>query len=432
VKTVCFALSLIVGLAFASSALAQETKKDADLASLQEAYRGQVSKIEAKYAALKEKIPADYTNALNALELSFTKKGDLDSIVAIRAERDRFLVAQDVPNEALVKSPPALKALQDRFQKAVVDLEAGKKKDIVAITVPYLTRLEQLKTSLTKRSKVDDALLVKTEIDNIKGSVDFSVTKEVSPGANQPPASKKGETPIFPASLRNGLVLYYSFDKDEGGKVTDKSGKGNDGRVVGAKWTEKGKVDGAYEFQPKDGEGYIEVRNDTSLSPPVAMTMAAWVLINEFPGVSDAGWVITKWENSREDKALSINGKKKAVFGLFGLSPNPIDSSLDLRTHQWYHLVGVYDGKKLRLFINGNLTKEADVTGAMRSSNGSLFIGSNHDRRDFGSEINGLIDEVMIWDRALSEKEVEQLFKTTGEEFRIPTKDKSKQTKSYD
>ena len=65
------------------------------------------------------------------------------------------------------------------------------------------------------------------------------------------------------ASFRKGLVLHYSFDRDENDKVTDKSGKGNHGEVNGAKWTAKGKVGGAYEFDGIDD--YIEVAHSKHL-----------------------------------------------------------------------------------------------------------------------------------------------------------------------
>jgi hypothetical protein len=413
VKTVCFALSLIVGLAFASSVLAQETKKDADLASLQEAYRGQVSKIDAKYAALKEKIPADYTNALNALELSFTKKGDLDSIVAVRAERDRFLVAQDIPSEAVVKSPPALKVLQERFQKAVVDLEAGKKKDIAAVTVPYMTRLEQLKTSLTKNSKVDDALLVKTEIDNIRGSVDVSAL-DVRPGANQTPASKKGETPILPTSFRNGLVLYYSFDKDEGGKVTDKSLKGNDGKAVAVKWTRQGKIGGALSFHAgSQSESYVQAKNTPSLTPSAEITVAAWVKPDR-----QSRDIVSKddWERkgSSHGYVLRLGDGGRPNFNIGASGWHEAASASAIPLGEWSHLAGTYDGNTLRFFVDGEEAGSVAVRGKIEPSNYPLRIGESTFATDNSHRaFYGSIGEVMIWDRALSEKEVRQVFEAT-------------------
>jgi hypothetical protein len=262
VKTTYFVLSLIVGLIFAASVFAQKTKKGDDLASLQEAYREQVSKIDAKYAALKEKVPADYTNALNALEMSFTKKGDLDSVVAIRTERDRYIVAQDISSKAIVKSPPALKALQERFQKTVVDLEAGKKKDIAASIVPYLTRLEQLKTNLTKSSKVDDALLVKQEIDRVKGSVAMSALISQEPGIsiNSPLVSKKQitRTPERLASIAFHETMGYTIKKLRKGV----SSHNNDNRP----WTEVPKeLDGhLFTQMVSDKPGRIEITFKTT------------------------------------------------------------------------------------------------------------------------------------------------------------------------
>jgi len=65
------------------------------------------------------------------------------------------------------------------------------------------------------------------------------------------------------ATLKNGLVLYYSFDNDEGKEVTDKSGKERQGETHGAKWTTKGKVGAALQFDGVDD--FVEAGNSPGL-----------------------------------------------------------------------------------------------------------------------------------------------------------------------
>lgn len=75
-------------------------------------------------------------------------------------------------------------------------------------------------------------------------------------------------------ALTNGLVLYFSFDRDEHGKVMDKSGKKNDGIINGAKWVQQGKRGGAYEFNGVSD--HILVPDSDSLHMR-SLTIMAWI-----------------------------------------------------------------------------------------------------------------------------------------------------------
>ena len=76
---------------------------------------------------------------------------------------------------------------------------------------------------------------------------------------------------------------------------------------------------------------------------------------------------------------------------------------------QWHHLVGVVDGDKKYLYADGKLAKEENYDGPMQSDRPETEIGNASD----GGFI-GIIDEVVIYNRALSEKEVGQLFAAEG------------------
>ena len=85
------------------------------------------------------------------------------------------------------------------------------------------------------------------------------------------------ETATRLVSHLNGCVLYYSFDKDEGEKVTDKSLKRNNGRVFGGKWVREGKVGAGYSFDGKTS--YISVPNNPSMNFGYAdFTYSYWVM----------------------------------------------------------------------------------------------------------------------------------------------------------
>ena len=69
-------------------------------------------------------------------------------------------------------------------------------------------------------------------------------------------------------------------------------------------------------------------------------------------------------------------------------------------TGTWTHIAGTYDGANLRLYVNGVLVKTQARTGTIFSSPNPLYIGGK------GSQFSGLIDEVRVYNRALSAAEI--------------------------
>lgn len=226
----------------------------------------------------------------------------------------------------------------------------------------------------------------------------------------------------LPATLTEGLVLYYDFDKDEGDKVTDLSGKGNHGRVFGAKWTKngvgarqtaRGWVGGACEF---DGEGdYVALTRTVQDS----LTICAWI------NTTAAGGNAHHWGSMpicdsevpfrvTADFGFGINPAGRLVFGEGGSGRDvTITGKARVNRGTWVHACVARDGKtgEIEIFVNG----ERDVRGigstATLKANLEVRIGYGFDLAKYW---NGVIDEVMIWNRALSETEIEQLHRLQG------------------
>ena len=79
-----------------------------------------------------------------------------------------------------------------------------------------------------------------------------------------------------------------------------------------------------------------------------------------------------------------------------------------LSTGTWYHAVGTYDGSNIRLYLNGVQATSTTQTGSLASASGALNIG-----RDPSNTLklwNGLIDEVKVYNRAISANEVLDLY----------------------
>src|SRR5262249_20736828 len=81
----------------------------------------------------------------------------------------------------------------------------------------------------------------------------------------------------------------------------------------------------------------------------------------------------------------------------------------------WHSVIGRYDGSHLQLFVDGVLMDQAAVKGQLRQGNTEPCLLA---AESYGNYVNsaweGLIDHAALWDRALSEKEIERLSGDTG------------------
>ncbi len=214
----------------------------------------------------------------------------------------------------------------------------------------------------------------------------------------------------------DGVVGYWPFDDGtiQNKNVKDVLGK-NDGELNGNPKSVAGKVGKALEF---NGDNFVHIPGDDSLNfvGAEAMTVAAWVNAdNDLPvkGVlaNCCGTIVAQRDmNSWALRFDGRNGGAEMEFiatpgwqgdGGFGAAAFPAG--------QWNHLVGIIDKNKRFLYVNGKLEKEADYNGPMASNGSETEIGNASD----GGFI-GIIDEVVIYNRALSANEVKQLFAAEG------------------
>ncbi len=215
----------------------------------------------------------------------------------------------------------------------------------------------------------------------------------------------------LPESLRKGLVLYYSFDRDDGEKVMDLSGSGNHGAVAGAKFSSAGKIGGAYQFNGKDS--YIDTqRNLTGMNE---ITACGWVFFSEPPGdshlvgqfgggVSEDVWGLAGGGHAGGNSRRSWAGVN-AGGNLFTVQGSEVERN------RWRHVCLTFArGKALSLYENGVLIQSVPVPDQPLRTNPryTTKVGASQNADAYWA--NGLIDEVMIYNRALSADEVKNLY----------------------
>lgn len=216
------------------------------------------------------------------------------------------------------------------------------------------------------------------------------------------------------------LVLYLGFDKNDPAKVADLSGKGNHATVVGARYVPQGRKGGAYSLSGSNE--HLTVANSNSLEIRDKLTLAAWVnLASLGPGGygNEHGYVINKGNDLWWNPAFCL-GYAKAGQPLFhvGNAVEPqrggktVSGTTVLAAGKWTHLAGAYDGATLKVYVNGRLEGTEKYSGQIRSDKAPIHLGGGSLRGvDWGNHftVHGTIDEVMIFDRALSAGEVRQL-----------------------
>ncbi|NQU77746.1 LamG domain-containing protein, partial [Candidatus Falkowbacteria bacterium] len=155
---------------------------------------------------------------------------------------------------------------------------------------------------------------------------------------------------------------------------------------------------GAMSFDGTDD--YVEVGDDASLDITDEITVSAWIKYSVDP--DDFNGIIL-----RKGVAMYYLYSRTVSDELqFNLNVNAAHADIlfsDLQPSTWYHIVGTYDKKNIRIYLNSVLKEEVAYTTAISTDNVSLFIGINN---DLTLPFDGLIDDVKIYNYARTGEEV--------------------------
>ena len=191
-------------------------------------------------------------------------------------------------------------------------------------------------------------------------------------------------------------VASYGFEEPVGTSVVDESG-GNDGVVDGPERTGSGRFGRALSFDGDDD--LVTVPDSASIDLTTGMTLEAWV---KPEAATDWRTVIFKESSGHSAYALYANGETDVPSVYLGGVSGALGTS-ELDAGKWTHLAATYDGNNLRLFVNGTLAGTLPHEGDLSATDGPLTFGANH---VWGEHFRGLIDEVRVYNRALSAAEL--------------------------
>ena len=200
------------------------------------------------------------------------------------------------------------------------------------------------------------------------------------------------------------LVGYWPFDEKAGKKAEDVSGNGNDGKLIdGPKWVE-GKFGSALEF---GGGSYVEVADDPSLDLINSATLMAWFKLTD--KLTDTSRMMSK--NNSIFVIFDFSNKSSLDFLVKPDNHFAESKTVDWKQGDWYHFAGSFAKGKMNIYINGQLEGEKKNATGIAPSDLDLWIGAD-DWKMPASSFPGVIDEVRIYNKALTEGEIKKLMTT--------------------
>jgi len=150
-------------------------------------------------------------------------------------------------------------------------------------------------------------------------------------------------------------------------------------------------------------DDYVDCGNDASLNITNVVTVEAWIKANSWTTTGGVSMGVFVWKPGCYGLMFSTSGSVGGIFYREGGNPlYMFPESNVLNTGQWYHVVGVYDGQKAYTYVDGSLVNSKDYPGILVTNSNPVYIGGLTTSRHF----NGTIDEVHIYNRALTPEEI--------------------------
>jgi hypothetical protein len=208
-------------------------------------------------------------------------------------------------------------------------------------------------------------------------------------------------------ALKDGLVSYYSLDETSG--IVEDSHGDNNGTNNGATRGITGKINNAFDF---DGDNdYVELPDDLGLNSPTGISIGGWFKLDS---------------TSSEQRVLTLNAEEDNPYISFRLNLEGTANKIGVALHssqgeiklehigatltEWNFIyITSVEGSNAKLYVNGvERDSSTDVGDYSRTTSAHKnYLGTS---RNLNKYLDGKIDEVGIWSRALTSSEIGQLY----------------------
>jgi len=217
--------------------------------------------------------------------------------------------------------------------------------------------------------------------------------------------------------LWRGLVAHYTFDNAD---ATDATGNGHDGLVNGATWDGAGVLGGAFAF---DGvNDVIRIPDHPALNPET-FTLVQWVRLADHD--VSRGVFAKRRALATTSYKVAIHPDAQLGFSVHaeGVDLDPVEVWFGDQVGRWTMVAATYNGTNARVYLDGQLAGEMPAVAGALSNGEDILIGAGGfaESGDLPSDpFRGLIDEVRVYSRELSEAEVAWLYEDMLTEERAP------------
>jgi hypothetical protein len=191
----------------------------------------------------------------------------------------------------------------------------------------------------------------------------------------------------FVSNASAELVGHWRFDEGSGTTANDQSGNGNDGTLINDPTWAIGINNGALQFDGIDD--HVNCGNDPSLNVTDAVTIAYWL----------------EW---RETEVLSLSMYINGAYN--GSGP-----TVALADGDWHHIALTYDGTNKKGYYDRQEVFSEGASGAIDVSGNNFLVGEGHPASaGYTGCPDGLIDDVQVYNRALTQEEIQLMMSGKG------------------
>jgi hypothetical protein len=210
---------------------------------------------------------------------------------------------------------------------------------------------------------------------------------------------------VAAAATDANLVGWWKFDDGIGTTAVDSAGGNNGTLINGPMW-----IGEALSF---DGTNdYVEINDSAALHITNTITIAAWVK-RDVPGIRHNVMAKHTLSSPYNGLYMVIDQANLAGFGLTIGGTWKQCGGAPVNTGIWYHLAGTYDGTQMKFFVDGNFISSTPASGSLAVNSNNLYIGRAALGFETGYFFDGAIDDVRIYNCALSADEIQQLYNPT-------------------
>lgn len=220
----------------------------------------------------------------------------------------------------------------------------------------------------------------------------------------------------------------WHMDESSGSR-SDSSGNGNtltDNNTVASSTTKQEGLRSA-DFE-RDNSEYLSITDgsQTGLDLTSNFTIAFWYrpesvgavvhgLVSKWTGASQRSYIVTKNASNQIQFNITSDGAS---------AEDSVSSTGTLSAGTWYYITCVYEAStRMEVYINGasDTTNTTTIESAVFNSTGAFLIGADAGSGSPGNFADGLIDDVVVWNRALTDTEVDDQYDAYGDTYDVGT-----------